>query len=855
MKRKILGALLTSLLLAPAISQAKIPIPPNIPNRLLILPSDPIKYPENWQNVSARIPKNAMTPLESVNWQAEIPGRLVLVPGNARELGDLSFHKKSIDIASKNKRFEYAYIYDELFWTGKNNQIGLYENEVLNLSSYAKSRGMKPIVTFIPTVVLDPQFKLQNINAFDVIALDPYPLFNDLNKIGLDQVPGCKYGDGSNILSNILYCSSQKLKQMGFRGKLWYLYEGFGSSTLSNEEQIKLSNNFKVQQQQTIRDADKMGFDGISPYGIYLGSQEIRSEPFLVEGASSNFADLVNFENIPWAKLPGNATTYNFSLGSPDVESGKITIGTNNGVAGIYTEKVCMYGGNVYKYDLKTSSCLYSDGKWYPTTTPGVSLASYSYSISGLVDNNGRLQANWVQSSNNLVRGTLIGTPGLQGTIKLQINLVNGVKDAVAQTAALVQPLSSTSFPAVEQAQYGTNSLQSVELLTPSTINKEGLYIWIHGGGWLQGDKSDDTAGLQSILRSGVAVLNVNYRLGPGSFPLNVEDIQKILYLVENGADTCKDCTNPNLWNRAKGYASKGFMIAGGSAGGHLSLMGSIKHLSQYSTSNLKCVGSVGGPVDVRNYPIYETDAQNFIYKYLGGNLSNLGQMSPAVIFESNPSIARRAKWFFDYNLQDQLINYNDSLGLPNSLIKNGTSVFHKTIDTVGNPPGGHNVTAATGDLKYHQFTECFGMTSATPSSYIAPISNWYGISNRARSYSYSVTEYPKANYGTIKVNKDGSFTGTHTVKNCMYGGKNYNYDGIGSCLYSDGKWYPTTTPGVSVISTDYAISGQGDAKGNLYGKWKDPVGVSDIFNAVPKNGTYLLTIKVGNSYYNPVAK
>ena len=83
--------------------------------------------------------------------------------------------------------------------------------------------------------------------------------------------------------------------------------------------------------------------------------------------------------------------------------------------------------------------------------------------------------------------------------------------------------------------------------------------VWIHGGGWVAGDKVSQIPQLIPYLERGWTVFNVNYRQGPGTAPLAVDDVmcayQKIAaQLAERGQPTDR------------------IVVSGASAGGHLAL-------------------------------------------------------------------------------------------------------------------------------------------------------------------------------------------------------------------------------------------------------------------------------------------
>lgn len=84
------------------------------------------------------------------------------------------------------------------------------------------------------------------------------------------------------------------------------------------------------------------------------------------------------------------------------------------------------------------------------------------------------------------------------------------------------------------------------------------LIVWIHGGGWVSGDKRDPGPFLTRLAAAGFAVASVNYSLAPEQiYPLAIRQLNAALgYLSENA--------------QAYGIANESIVLAGDSAGGNL---------------------------------------------------------------------------------------------------------------------------------------------------------------------------------------------------------------------------------------------------------------------------------------------
>lgn len=86
--------------------------------------------------------------------------------------------------------------------------------------------------------------------------------------------------------------------------------------------------------------------------------------------------------------------------------------------------------------------------------------------------------------------------------------------------------------------------------------------VWIHGGGWAGGTKSEARAkNICGILaKAGYVAVSVDYRLGAGAWPTNLFDCKNAVRFLR--ANAAKYQIDPNR-----------IAVAGGSAGGQLALM------------------------------------------------------------------------------------------------------------------------------------------------------------------------------------------------------------------------------------------------------------------------------------------
>jgi len=90
---------------------------------------------------------------------------------------------------------------------------------------------------------------------------------------------------------------------------------------------------------------------------------------------------------------------------------------------------------------------------------------------------------------------------------------------------------------------------------------KKPALLYIHGGGWVEGEKETRLLGLLPYVSKGWVVININYRLAKDAkAPAAVADCRRALYWVYENADKYQIDTGR-------------IVVSGESAGGHLALM------------------------------------------------------------------------------------------------------------------------------------------------------------------------------------------------------------------------------------------------------------------------------------------
>ena len=161
----------------------------------------------------------------------------------------------------------------------------------------------------------------------------------------------------------------------------------------------------------------------------------------------------------------------------------------------------------------------------------------------------------------------------------------------LVQAQINLQPctLKSNNYLCAKDVSYGSDPLQKFDLWLPEdSAGKIPLVIYVHGGGYMQGDKSTAysyaSVDVATILNSGKAFATINYRLSPGNpfrkgvtgdHPVQMADSARALqYLRAHSGKVGVDVSKVSM--------------TGGSAGGGITLWLALhSDLKNTSSSNI----------------------------------------------------------------------------------------------------------------------------------------------------------------------------------------------------------------------------------------------------------------------------
>lgn len=233
----------------------------------------------------------------------------------------------------------------------------------------------------------------------------------------------------------------------------------------------------------------------------------------------------------------------------------------------------------------------------------------------------------------------------------------------------------------VNQA-YGTDPKQNLDVYLPAgrSIEETPLLIYIHGGAWIDGSKSEFLS-FQSLMEKsfpGYAFVSIDYRLfnlnnGDNKFPTQENDVLKsIEYILNKTAG----------WN-----ISNKIILAGASAGGHLALLHGYKH---QDIGNIQAIIAFFPPTDLA--PFYGFNS--ITSALLAGLISGTPSEQPRIYSASSPVTfinENSIPTVFFHGTTDNVVPISQSEILKKELESFSVPFLYKSV-----PGQGHGFTEAT---------------------------------------------------------------------------------------------------------------------------------------------------------------
>ncbi len=264
--------------------------------------------------------------------------------------------------------------------------------------------------------------------------------------------------------------------------------------------------------------------------------------------------------------------------------------------------------------------------------------------------------------------------------------------------------LQTDTYYSYTNVSYGDHDRHYLDLVIPKNASvHSGVILYIHGGGWIAGDKEVYLETLKSNSEKGFISAAINYRYADGKKVTCediLDDIDAALIKIKS---LCQE----------KGVLVNKVMLTGGSAGGHLSLMYAYTRADTASITPVAVV-SCAGPTDLcdSNFYItqYEEDIRKMISKISGGDILNhdlidskskLDAASPINFVDENtvPTI-------LCHGTIDDVVPYSNATTLYDLLVKFNVECELITFDNSGHGLESDYDATKYADQRFYEFAE-----------------------------------------------------------------------------------------------------------------------------------------------------
>ncbi len=234
------------------------------------------------------------------------------------------------------------------------------------------------------------------------------------------------------------------------------------------------------------------------------------------------------------------------------------------------------------------------------------------------------------------------------------------------------------------EVSYGTHEHQKMDVYLPKNRSKATkTIIYLHGGGWYMGDKSDIKDGAIYFQQQGFAFISINYRLTRtpenNIHPAQMQDIDRVIAFINQ---------KQQEWS----LPDDKLALFGGSAGAHLSLLYAYKY---QVNGKVKAAISMSGPTDLTDNLL--------INSTIGG--ASIGAMIESYV--GAPFTAQAAAWqatspisfitatsvptLFVHGTIDSAVPYQQSLSAYNKLKNAGGVAQLEPLPNIGHDLVGTN--------------------------------------------------------------------------------------------------------------------------------------------------------------------
>ncbi|HEU4575530.1 MAG TPA: alpha/beta hydrolase [Chitinophagaceae bacterium] len=184
---------------------------------------------------------------------------------------------------------------------------------------------------------------------------------------------------------------------------------------------------------------------------------------------------------------------------------------------------------------------------------------------------------------------------------------------------------STLQASTIKNLAYGTDPQQKMDVYLPAgrSSSSTNVMILIHGGAWVEGDKSDFDLYVDTLKKRlpGYAFFNINYRLATGTanfFPTQENDVKAAIELI------AQKLTEYQISDKV--------VLLGASAGGHLALLQGYKYASPIKPA---AIIDFFGPTDMA--AMYNNPVNPLTVPIINAIIGGTPGEQPDLYYQSSP--------------------------------------------------------------------------------------------------------------------------------------------------------------------------------------------------------------------------
>lgn len=245
----------------------------------------------------------------------------------------------------------------------------------------------------------------------------------------------------------------------------------------------------------------------------------------------------------------------------------------------------------------------------------------------------------------------------------------------------------------VKTFRYGKTSSQKVDIFYPSGVSEGDdlcLFLYVHGGAWTGGDKSEGKGYCAAVAKEGVLAASMNYTLITEKNKVNAFDM----------LDEITICIGYMMkFAEKNGYTLSKIALMGYSAGAHLTSLYAYSRADECPLP-ISFIIEKSGPFDFRDEYWKDSTARDQMTQIIG-MLSG-----EAVTAENREELIRRISpisyvtkdsvpTIMAYGMKDELVLYANSTNLASALQNAGVK-----YEAVAFPNSGHDVSSDAAELQ-----------------------------------------------------------------------------------------------------------------------------------------------------------